>query len=98
MKSKMKTNRFTESFAKANTAFHELYVIELKQLKGLSKEEIEAIAPNPDSSEIYKSLIDVIEKASKENLSQAQLISNIKGLGDIAIKIAKKIPHFAMLL
>jgi hypothetical protein len=43
-------------------------------------------------------LINVIEKASKDNLSQAQLISNIKGLGDKAVKIAKKLPCFAMLL
>jgi hypothetical protein len=94
----MKNNRFSESFAKADATFNGLYSVELKQLKGLSKDEISAIVPSADNLQVYQSLINVIEKASKDNLSQAQLISNIKGLGDKAVKIAKKLPCFVMLL
>jgi tRNA U54 and U55 pseudouridine synthase Pus10 len=94
----MKTNRFSESFANADAAFNEMYGIELKQLKGLSIEEINAIIPASNSMQTYQALVEIVEKASKDNLAQAQLISKIKGLGTSAIKLAKKIPNWAMLL
>ena len=94
----MKTNRFSDSFTNADIAFNGLYAVALKQLKGFSKEEIHTITPTSDSAQTYQALIEVIEKASKDNLAQAQLISKIKSLGGTAIKIAKKIPCLAMLL
>jgi hypothetical protein len=93
----MRTNRFSESFASADVAFSGKYAAELKQLKGLSKEEINAIVPVSNSAQTYQELIEVIEKASNDNIAQAQLISKIKSLGASAIKIAKKIPSLAML-
>ena len=93
----MKTNRFSESFANANVAFNGMYAAELKQLKGLSEEEINALIPVSSYAQTYQALVDVIEKASKDNLAQAQLISKIKNLGASAIKIAKKIPSWATL-
>ena len=94
----MKTNRFTESFANADAAFSSMYAAELKQLKGLSKEEINTIVPASNSMQVYQALVEIIEKASKDNLAQAQLMSKIKGLGTSAINIAKKIPNWAILL
>jgi hypothetical protein len=94
----MKKNRFYESFANADVAFSGMYAAELKQLKGLSKEEINAIIPVSCSTQTYQALVEIIEKASKDNLAQAQLISKIKSLGTSAVKIAKKIPSLAMLL
>lgn len=94
----MKTNRFSESFAKANASFNGLYADELKHLKGMSLEEIELIVPHSNGSQIYKALVETVEKASQDNLAQAQLISKIKSLGASATKIAKKIPSLAMLL
>ena len=91
----MKTNRFSESFANADAVFNGMYSAELKQLKGLSKEEINAIVPASNSMQTYQAL--VVEKASEDNLSQAQLISKIKSLGTSAIKLAKKIPSWAAL-
>ena len=41
----MKTNRFSESFANADAVFNDMYGVELKLLKGLSKEEIDALIP-----------------------------------------------------
>lgn len=93
----MKTNRFSESFANADAVFSGNYSDELKQLKGLSKEEINEIVPTSNNMQIYQALVDVVEKASKDNLAQAQLISKIKSLGTSAIKIAKKIPSLAIL-
>lgn len=93
----MKTNRFSESFANADAVFNSMYSAELKQLKGLSKEEINAIVPASNSMQTYQALVEVVEKASEDNLSQAQLISKIKSLGTSAIKLAKKIPSWAAL-
>ena len=89
----MKTNRFSESFANADAVFNDMYGVELKLLKGLSKEEIDAIIPASNSMQTYQ----VVEKASKNNLAQAQLISKIKDLGSSAIKLAQKIPGWAAL-
>lgn len=94
----MTNNRFAESFANANAAFNGLYCKELNQLKGLSKEEINAIVPVCNDFKDYEALINLVEKASKENMAQAQLVSKIKSLGTTAVKIAKKIPKFAALL
>ena len=49
----MKTNRFSESFANADAVFNGMYSAELKQLKGLSKEEINAIVPASNSMQTY---------------------------------------------
>jgi hypothetical protein len=94
----MRTNRFSESFASADAAFNGMYGAELKLLKGLSKEEINAIVPASNSMQTYQALVEIVEKASKDNLAQAQLISKIKDLGTSAIKLAKKIPGWAALL
>lgn len=94
----MAENRFTDLFAEADTAFNGKYKTELNGLMGLSKADIDSITPGTSDLQIYSILIKVVEKASKENLTQAQLIGNIKDLGDVAIKIAKKIPQFASLL
>ncbi len=47
---------------------------------------------------VYSVLIEVVKKASKENISKAKLVSDIKELGEVAVKIAKKIPSLASLL
>jgi tRNA U54 and U55 pseudouridine synthase Pus10 len=94
----MAENRFDDLFADADAAFNGRYKTELNQLMGLSKEEINAITPDTTDLKIYAVLIKVVEKASKDNLSQAQLIQNIKSMGDVAVQIAKKVAGFAALL
>ena len=86
------------SFAEADAAFNGIYKVELDSLTGLSKEDIDSITPGTEDLRVYSVLIKVVEKASKENTSKAQLIGDIKELGDIAVKIAKKIPQFSSLL
>jgi len=91
----MPENEFDDLFKEADAAFSGLYKEELNKLTGLSKKDIDAIVPGTEDLKTYSVLIEVVKRASKENLSQAQLIQNIKSLGNIAIKIAKKIPQFA---
>jgi hypothetical protein len=94
----MAENRFTDLFAQADAAFNGLYQKELNNLLGLSKSEIDAITPETTDLQTYSVLIKVVEKASKDNMSQAELIDHIKNLGEVAVKIAKKIPSFVALL
>lgn len=91
-------NEFDDLFAEAEAAFDGEYKNELDSLLGLSREEIDAVTPGTTDLKTYDVLINVVKKASKDNISQAQLIDNIKSLGDVAIKIAKKVPSFAALL
>jgi hypothetical protein len=60
----MKNNRFSESFAKADATFNGLYSVELKQLKGLSKDEISVIVPSADNLQVYQSCESVVEPDS----------------------------------
>lgn len=91
----MGENRYDDLFKEADDAFSEKYKDQLQKLKGLSKDEVALITPNIED---YTALIKVVEAASKNNLAQAELVQNIKQLGAVAIKIAKKIPQFAALL
>jgi hypothetical protein len=91
----MSENRFDALFEEADAAFNGIYQSELDKLIGLSKEEVDAISPGTQDLRIYSVLIEVVKKASRENISQAELINNIKGLGGIAVDIAKKIPQLA---
>lgn len=91
----MAKNKFEDLFAAADEDFDGLYGKELSKLKGLSKKEIDSITPH---TELHLALIKVVENASKQNLTQAELIHDIKNLGDKAVEIAKMIPQFAKLL
>jgi hypothetical protein len=94
----MPENRFSQLFAEADQAFNGIHKKELDKLQGLSKKEIDAITPGTEDLRVYSVLIKVVEQASRDNLSQAQLIEDIKELGDIAVLIAKKIPSLKALL
>jgi len=89
--------RFKKLFEEADAAFNGLYKDELDGLTGLSKEDINAITPDTEDIKVYSVLIEIVKKASKENISKAQLVSDIKELGEVAVKIAKKVPKLASL-
>ncbi|MDR6300654.1 hypothetical protein [Mesonia maritima] len=93
----MNKNRFEELFKEADKAFDGKYNKELDDLTGLSKKEVDSITPDTTDLRVYSVLIKVVENASKENLSKAQLVEDIKSLGETAIKIAKKVPQLAVL-
>ena len=88
LKKKMNENR---------AAFEGAYKDELNDLMGLSRSEIDKITPDTTDIQTYDHLITVVKEASKVNLSQAELKSNIEELGDVAIEIAKKVPKIASL-
>lgn len=91
-------NPFKDQFKKADEAFAEQYKANLDKLKGFSEAEFNSVTPVTSDIQTYKKLIDLVDKAAADNISQADLIDKIRSLGDLAIKIAKKIPDFAKLL
>jgi len=91
-------NRFDALFEEADAAFSGDYKNQLNDLLGLSRSDIEEATPDGITDmRVYSKLIDVVKQASKDNISQANLITNIKSLGEIAVKIAKKAPELAAL-
>ena len=62
------------------------------ELNDLSSDDIARISPDITAMEKYKQLIEVVEVATEQNIAQHELIDRIRGLGDIAVNIAKKLP------
>jgi hypothetical protein len=83
---------------KNREAFEGKYADQLNGLLGLSRDEIDAITPGTTDLEIYDQLIAVVKEASRSNLTQAQLKSQIKALGETAVAIAKKVGSLAAIL
>lgn len=87
--------RLREKMEENRKAFEGQYKDEINALMGLSKEEIDSITPDLTDLEIYDQLITVVKEASRVNLAQAELKSRIEELGEVAIKIAEKVPTLA---
>ncbi len=91
-------NRFSASFTKAGQAFENQYAGILDDLKGLSKNEVDELALNTTNREAYEQLLQIVEEAAAKNLKMAQLTSKIKQLGDVAVRIARKVPGLGQML
>ena len=85
------------SLKRTQESFEGKYGDELHDLLGLSREQIEAVTPGTTGREEYSKLISVVEEASRMNISQANLRSQIRSLGDSALKIAKTVGGLAVL-
>ena len=68
------------------------------ELRGLSKEEIEAVTPDTTDQEEYERLMALVQEATRQNLDQAELVNRIKALSNVAVTIAKKVPSLAAIL
>ena len=90
--------RLREKMEENREAFEGQYKEELNHLMGLSRSEIDLITPDLTDLQIYDQLITIVKEASRVNLAQQELKSRIEELGEVAIKIAKKVPSLAALL
>jgi hypothetical protein len=86
-----------ESIKRNQEAFDGKYAAELNDLHGLSADELAQACPNMDSAQEYAQLIAVVQEASRQNVSQAVLRTQIKALGDNAVQIAKMVGGLAAL-
>ena len=94
----MGTNQYDDLFGDADQSFDGAYKNELAALKGLTPDQVQSVSPGTTNQETLNQLIQVVQQAQKDNLSQADLIDNIKALGSTAVKLAMKVPKFAALL
>ena len=78
--------------------FEGKYKTEIDGLMGLSREEIDRITPGELDLQKYAELIEVVRIATESNLTKTQLKSHIKDLGEVAVKIASKVPKLKKLL
>lgn len=79
-------------------SFEGQYANTLKELLGLSREEIDRITPGTTDLESYDALITVVKVASARNASQAALRERIVQLGEVAVRIAERVPSLAGVL
>ena len=61
---------------------------ELEALRGLTPEQIEEFG---GTTEQIDAIVGEVEKATNANLKQAELIENLKSLGDSTYELAKKV-------
>lgn len=66
-----------------------------RELRALSPEEVDEITPGVTDQKEYERLIELVQEATEQNLSQAQLVERINELSDVAKKIAKKVHSIA---
>lgn len=79
-------------------AFEGLYKAEIEALLGLSRDELERLAPDTTPIEAYDQLLGVVKVASATNVSQAALRDRIVALGGVAVRIAGQVPTLATIL
>lgn len=90
--------RLMDQLKTSREAFDGSYKVELSQLAGLSRAEIDAVVPGITDIQKYDALIAVVKEASRVNLAQAELKLQIEKLGGVAVTIAKKVPSLAAIL
>lgn len=83
--------RLRERNEKAHEMTIEELSAELSKLQGLSDTQIQAFG---GSTEDMSAIIAEVKKATQNNLAQAQLIGNIKSLGESSTNLAKQVISF----
>lgn len=69
-----------------------------RELRSLTPEEIDGITPDTRDQKEYERMIALVQDATTKNIEQADLVQRVKELGDVAVKIAMKVPALARLL
>ena len=90
--------RLRKKIKENREAFEGRYKSEVDMLLGLSREEIDKITPDTTDLEVYSQLISVVKEASRANVKQAELKTQIEKLGEIAITIAQRVKPLADIL
>ena len=89
--------KFDKALEEADAEFNSKYAEELEALKSLSSEDLKVITPDATSEDIDQ-LIETVKSATARNESNAALADRIRGIGDIAVSLAKKAPSLAAIL
>ncbi len=87
-----------ETLKESKKAFMGKYKDHLNELAGLSRDQIDKITPGITDLQKYDELMVVVKAASANNTSQAELKRQIEQLGEVAVKVASKVPSLLKLL
>jgi hypothetical protein len=79
-------------------AFEGEYKEQIAGLYALSKAQVDALVPGKKDLVTYAKLIAIVERASAENLAQAELVSQIRTLGALGVRVARLVPSLAKLV
>jgi hypothetical protein len=79
-------------------AFLGRYKNQVAALYALSMEDVDALVPGVADLQTYAKLIAIVEKASAENLAQAELVGQIRQLGALGVRIAGLVPSLGKFL
>lgn len=85
-------DEFDDAFEDADAEFKKKYQKAIDELKGLSQEELDGIAPTTADKQAYELLIATVKDATEHNIALAEFRNRIKKLGQTALKIVDKIP------
>ena len=88
---------FDKALDEADAEFSAKYADELERLKGLSPEDLRAITPEATGEDVER-LIETVQAAMARNESNAVLADRIRGLGDVAVSLAKRTSSLATIL
>lgn len=66
-----------------------------RELRDLTPRQIDDITPDATDQKEYERLLALVQEASERNLDQAQLVARIKDLGEVARRIARRVPSLA---
>lgn len=84
--------------ARAEATLNGRFATIYEELRNLAPAEIDDITPDISDQKEYERLIALVQAASQQNIDQAELINRIRDLGEVAKKIARKIPSLVNLI
>ncbi|MCR9213176.1 MAG: hypothetical protein NXI13_05620 [Proteobacteria bacterium] len=84
--------------ARAEATLNGQFATIYEELRNLAPADIDDITPDISDQKEYERMMALVQAASQQNLDQAELINRIRELGDVAKKIAQKIPSLAALI
>lgn len=86
----MSRDRFKKLFDKAEESFDKKFGSEINSITDLSELDLDKATPNLEDRELLKKIQLTVKDATQKNLSQAEVIENIKKIGDKAVDLVKK--------
>jgi hypothetical protein len=86
------------AFERARAALEGSLALHYKGIRSLDPETIADLTPDTADEAMYEQLMASVQEASARNESQAQLADRIRGLGSLAVEIARKVPSLAAIL
>lgn len=85
------TNRYSNLAHNAMAKVKDSYPCELLRLADMSLADFSKLCPQTTDKTILERIKTVVDDAAARNLAQADLINNIKGLGNTALNVVKNV-------